>query len=82
MRRHCLGRVDPFHECTFGISGRKALVRHPYERCYFCDHQRLTEALQDAKTRGAVLRTITSLSDEHQQRALEVVPEEMRIGIQ
>eukprot|EP00973_Karenia_brevis_P043375 6012581-Karenia_brevis.AAC.1 len=82
MPRLCLGRIDPFHDCTFGVSGRKAQVRHPYERCYFCDHQRLTEALQDSKTRNLVLRTFISLSDEHQQRALEVAPEEMRIGVQ
>eukprot|EP00973_Karenia_brevis_P045394 6288108-Karenia_brevis.AAC.1 len=71
MPRLCLGRVDPFEECTFGVSGRKAQVRHPHERCYFCDHERLTEAWQDAKTRGIVPKTITSLSHEHQQRALE-----------
>eukprot|EP00973_Karenia_brevis_P061784 8591188-Karenia_brevis.AAC.1 len=72
MPRSCLGRQNPQAECMFGIGGGAARVDRSHLRCYFCDDERLRDALLN--TRHNVVKVFRNLSEEQQVRALQIVP--------
>eukprot|EP00973_Karenia_brevis_P012648 1716087-Karenia_brevis.AAC.1 len=80
MPRSCLGRQNPQAQCMFGIRGGKAQVELPYTRCYFCDEERLRDALLNK--RNNVVKVFRNLSEEQQVSALQIVPVASRAGFE
>ena len=78
MPRLCAGSADG-RACGFSaVEGRRARVGGSYERCIFCDPDRMETSCLRPGGRSDIARLLRSFAPDIRQRALQQVPQEFR----